>query len=70
MNKPEVVNINNANIYFNWSWPGVGFGELWVGKKSNSDSTLVVDAETMSKESARKLLYALVDKLLDEAELR
>ena len=69
MNKPEVVNINNANIYFNWSWPGVGFGELWVGK-SKEDGHLVVDAECMSKESARKLLYAMVDKLLDEAELR
>lgn len=69
MNEPKVVEINNASIYFNWTWPGVGFGELWVGK-SQEDGHLVVDAETMSKESARKLLYALVDKVLDEAELR
>lgn len=69
MSNPEVVDINNANIYFTWSWPGIGFGELWVGK-SREDGHLVIDAETMSKESTRKLLYALVDKLIDEAEMR
>lgn len=69
MAKPKVNDIHNSNLYFNWSWPGVGFGELWVGK-SSSDGHLVIDAECMGKENARLLLYALVDKLVDEAELR
>lgn len=69
MTKPTVYDIHNASCYFNWGWEGIGFGELWVGK-SKEDGRLVVDAECMSKESARKLLYAMVDKLLDEAELR
>ena len=68
-NKPEVTDIFNANIYFNWSWPSVGFGQLWVGE-SKEDGHLVIDAECMGKERARQLLYALADKLVDEAELR
>ena len=69
MTKPEVRDIHNANIYFNWGWEGIGFGEMWVGKSAESGH-LVIDAECMSKESTRKLLYAMVDKLVDEAELR
>jgi hypothetical protein len=69
MSKPEVVDIHYAKIYFNWSWPGVGFGETSVGS-SREDGHLVIDAECMSKERARQLLYALVDKVIDEAELR
>lgn len=68
-NKPEVTDIFNAKIYFNWSWPSVGFGQLWVGE-SKEDGHLVIDAECMGKERARQLLYALADKLVDEAELR
>ena len=55
-------------MYFNWSWDGVGFGETWVG--TSKDGHWVIDAECMGKERARALLYALVDKLVDEAELR
>lgn len=69
MTTPKIYDIHNASIYFNWGWEGIGFGELWVGK-SKENGNLVIDSECMSKESTRKLLYALVDKLVDEAELR
>jgi len=68
MSKPTVVRINDAGMYFNWSWDGIGFGETWVG--TSKDGRWVIDAECMGKERARALLYALVDKLVDEAELR
>ena len=68
MTKPRVYDIHNASIYFNWGWDGIGFGELWVGK--SKEGQLVIDDECMGKERTRELLYALVDKLVDEAEFR
>lgn len=69
MAKPKAVDILNAKIYFNWSWPGVGFGQTWVGE-SKEDGHLVIDSECMGKERARLLLYAFVDELLEKAEIR
>lgn len=69
MSKPEVHDLHWINIYFNWSWPGAGFGETSVCK-SKEDGHLIVDAECMGKEKARQLLYAAVDKIIDEAEFR
>lgn len=65
-NSPKVTDIFHGDGYFNWQWPGFGFGQLSFSVKNGEIS---VDAETMSKDRARKILYAFVDKLLDEGEV-
>lgn len=62
----EIHDIHWANLYLNWGWRGFGFGELSF--KKNQDGTWSFDDECMDKERCRKILYAFVDKMLDEAK--
>lgn len=63
---PEIITIHYGSGYFNWQWPGTGFGETSFEIK---DGKMRIDAECMGKERARQLLYAFVDKLIDDAEI-
>lgn len=65
-NEPEVTTIHAANGYFLWQWAGVGFGECSFSLK---DGKLKINAECMGKEKAKALLYALVDKMVEEATI-
>ena len=63
----EIGDIFNAHAYFNWSAPN-GFGQLSFHVDSETQQ-FVVDNECMSRETVRQILYALVDKIVDEGEM-
>lgn len=65
---PEITDIFYARGYINWSWPGIGFGQLSFS--SNEEDIITIDDECMGKERTRKIMYALVDKLIAEATFR
>jgi len=51
-------------VYFNWSVPGFGFGELTI--KKQSDGKVVIDSEGLGKDFVKTMLCSLVD----EAEVK
>lgn len=60
----NIRDIHRTSIYISWSQKTVGFGQLSVGYRNGSFG---VDSEGMSKEWTRKALYALADKIIEEA---
>lgn len=65
---PKITDILHVNGYVNWSWHNFGFGQLSFSQ--NETGKITIDAECMGKERARAIMYALVDKLIDEATFR
>ena len=55
--------IINAGGYFNWSWQGVGFGQLSF---SIEDGAPLFHTECMGRVSVRKLLHAFADAVADQ----
>jgi hypothetical protein len=64
----EIGCIHNARAYFDWSWQGVGFGQLSFSY-DRSSGRLSCNNECMSRESVRTLLRALADHIADNAIL-
>lgn len=62
---PEITFLS-ANLYINWGWAGCGFGQLSVDFE---DGKVLCDNECMSRESVRKILIAMANKMADEAIL-
>jgi hypothetical protein len=62
----RIGNIYNGDVYFDWG-ASIGFGQL----SFNVDETgkITIENECMSKETCRQILYAFVDKIVDEGEL-
>lgn len=60
----EITNVNNVGLWFSWSQDTVGWGELSISCK---DGVIRADTENMSKEWTRRALYALADKIVEEA---
>lgn len=55
-----------TGFIFNWTAPGIGFGEIKV--KLLSDGTLEVDSERLGKEFVKKALCAMIDSAKDRDE--
>ncbi len=63
----QAVTISTAHsfsMYFDWSQHTVGFGQFSASFKNGKYST---DTEGMGREWSRRAMYALVDKVCDEA---
>jgi hypothetical protein len=67
-NVPEVDWIHNANVYFDWHWMGMGFGQLSFSFDREARKIECMN-ECMSRESVRKLLHAMADFVADRAVL-
>lgn len=65
-NPPEIELHNAMHLSFDWSWDGCGFGQIYFFKDG---SEISISNEGMAKENVRKLLYAFVDKIIEEAEM-
>jgi len=63
--KPEIGELIRFSVYFNWSWAGCGFGEFFARKNPDANDW-AIDDECMGPENVRKILYAAVDKFVDE----
>ena len=61
----ETIHVGDGlnNLYFDWGWHGCGFGQLHI---YNDGSEIRCANENMSRESVRKLLHALADKIADD----
>jgi hypothetical protein len=57
--------VHTTHLYFNWSHPQVGFGQMSVDLV---DGKLTADTECMGPISTKKILYALVDELVANLE--
>jgi hypothetical protein len=64
---PVVTDIHWADMYFDWSWNGRGFGQLSFTK--DEAGNLLCMNECMSRESVRKILHAMADYIADNATL-
>lgn len=60
----KILDVHNLSLYITWGQDTVGFGELSVHSK---DGVIKADTECMSKEWTRRALYALADKIVEEA---
>lgn len=67
-NPPVIEAIHHANVYFDWSWNGCGFGQLSFLFDRNTGKIECMN-ECMSRERVRALLHALVDHVADNMEL-
>lgn len=63
---PENIDLTNLCLSFNWSVEKRGFGSYAFYEK---DGKLMCMNECDDKEKIRKVLYCLVDKMLDICEL-
>lgn len=63
-----VDNMFDASLYFDWSQDTVGFGQCSIGM--NEDGTVTAYTECMGKEWLRRALYAAVDALVEQAEIK
>lgn len=63
---PEVTGVMASEVYFNWSWPGIGFGQLSL---SMQDGKVVCGNECMGRGSVRSLLRAFADHIAATATL-
>lgn len=59
-----IRDIHSLGLYITWGQDTVGFGELSVSCK---DGVIRADTEHMSKEWTRRALYALADRIVEEA---
>lgn len=62
----QIGSIFNANVYFDWCAAN-GFGQLSFGMDRETQE-IGVGNECMGKETCRQILYALVDKVIDEGK--
>lgn len=60
----QITTIHSVGLYVTWGQDTVGFGELALSCK---DGVIRADTEGMSKEWTRRALYALADKIVEEA---
>lgn len=66
-NPADITFIHQANVYFDWSWMGCGFGQLSVIYDPENGRIRFMD-EHMGKERTRQLMHAFVDHLVDNGE--
>lgn len=64
----EISSIHNANVYFDWSWAGRGFGQLSFSMNKETGEIRCMN-EYMSRESVRELLHAFADHIADNCML-
>lgn len=57
---------SRCNIYFNWSLPGVGFGQMDVRSENNQ---FYIANECMNREKVRQVLIGLANHIADNAIL-
>ncbi len=65
MTDPVVDEVNYTNAYFNWSWPGCGFGQLSFGYDQTT-KTWTCDNEGMGSNDVRRLLHAFAEHVADQ----
>lgn len=65
--KPVVTHIHNADMYVDWDWKGLGFGQLSF--YIEEDGKIHVMNEYMTRDSVRKILHAMADYVADHAVL-
>jgi len=63
-NPPTVDGVHHANVYFDWSWKGCGFGQLSFNFDRDTQKWDCMH-ECMSPENVRKLLHAFADHVAD-----
>lgn len=64
---PEVTEVMASDVYLNWSWPGIGFGQLSVSTRG--DGRIDCGNECMSREAVRLILRAYADHVADSCEM-
>ena len=64
----EIGGIHNANVYFDWCWNSVGFGQLSFTVDKTSGEIKCMN-EFMSRDRVRELLRAFADHVADKAVL-
>ena len=64
----EISGFHSANVYFDWSWAGKGFGQLSFSMNRET-GVITCNNECMSRDSVRLLLHAMADHLADTMEL-
>jgi hypothetical protein len=62
----EIGSIHMASAYFDWSWRGIGFGQLSFSSKNGKITCM---NECMSRERVRELLRAFADHIADNCVL-
>ena len=67
-NPPEVGAIHDIYAYFDWEWPGCGFGQLDV-RFNREAGTVHIANECMSRERVRSILVAFANHIADNAIL-
>lgn len=60
----DQIDFERLSIRIDWSERGVGFGQLGISIEESGEITLA--NEFMTKEFVKKVLYAAVDKIIDE----
>lgn len=59
-NGKEYPHPGGMYVYFNWSVPGFGFGELSI--KKHTDGKIVIDSEGLGKDFVKAMLCSMVDE--------
>lgn len=63
--KPITIHaIHNANVYFDWGWDQIGFGQLSFSVNKETGEIRCMN-ECMSRSAVRKLLRAFTDHIAD-----
>ena len=65
---PTVTGIAGSSVYFDWSWPHIGFGQLSFSLNEEGNQIVCYD-ECMGREAVRKLLHAYADFIADRVQL-
>jgi hypothetical protein len=67
-NEPVVTGLHWANVYMDWSWKGCGFGQLSFSLDRETGKLICMN-ECMGRDSVRKILIAMANKIADEVVL-
>ncbi len=67
-NAPEVDAIHTADVYFDWSWTGCGWGQFSFSCDRETGRITGMN-ETMGRDSVRKFLHAFADYVADRVVL-
>lgn len=67
-NPPEVDTLHAADLYFDWSWRGCGWGQLSISYDRQTGELTAMN-ECMDRDSVRKFLHALADFIADRVVL-
>ena len=65
---PEIDGVMNISLYFNWYWEYRGFGQMGV-EFDRETGKITIDNECLNRDSVKKILYSLVDRIVDTGEL-